>query len=52
MASVAFHLHNQLLNGEDLKLFEGCDGYEDGGQLRERNPTTWLSLLKFRLRTY
>jgi ADP-L-glycero-D-manno-heptose 6-epimerase len=35
MASVAFHLHNQLLNGEDLKLFEGCDGYEDGGQLRD-----------------
>lgn len=35
MASVAFHLHNQLLNGEDPKLFEGCDGYEDGGQLRD-----------------
>ncbi|WP_428357014.1 ADP-glyceromanno-heptose 6-epimerase [Methyloprofundus sp.] len=35
MASVAFHLHNQLLKGEDPKLFEGCDGYEDGGQLRD-----------------
>jgi ADP-L-glycero-D-manno-heptose 6-epimerase len=35
MASVAFHLHNQLLKGENPKLFTGCDGYEDGGQLRD-----------------
>ena len=35
MASVAFHLHNQLLKGENPKLFEGCDGYENGGQLRD-----------------
>ncbi len=35
MASVAFHLHNQLLKGENPKLFAGCDGYEDGGQLRD-----------------
>ncbi|SHE22589.1 ADP-glyceromanno-heptose 6-epimerase [methanotrophic endosymbiont of Bathymodiolus puteoserpentis (Logatchev)] len=35
MASVAFHLHNQLLKGENPKLFSGCDGYEDGGQLRD-----------------
>lgn len=35
MASVAFHLHNQLLKGENPKLFEGCDGYKNGGQLRD-----------------
>lgn len=35
MASVAFHLHNQMLRGENPKLFKGCDGYEDGGQLRD-----------------
>ncbi|NOQ64888.1 MAG: ADP-glyceromanno-heptose 6-epimerase [Methyloprofundus sp.] len=35
MASVAFHLHNQLLKGENPKLFAGTDGYEDGGQLRD-----------------
>jgi len=35
MASVAFHLHNQILNGENPKLFAGCDGYENGGQLRD-----------------
>lgn len=35
MASVAFHLHNQLLKGENPKLFAGCDGYADGGQLRD-----------------
>ncbi|GAW87266.1 ADP-L-glycero-D-manno-heptose 6-epimerase [Bathymodiolus platifrons methanotrophic gill symbiont] len=35
MASVAFHLHNQILKGENPKLFEGCDGYENGGQLRD-----------------
>ena len=35
MASVAFHLHNQILKGENPKLFEGCDGYDNGGQLRD-----------------
>ncbi len=36
MASVAYHLHQQLLAGEEeVKLFEGCDGYVDGGQLRD-----------------
>jgi len=35
MASVAFHLHKQLLKGENPKLFEGCDGYDNGGQLRD-----------------
>lgn len=35
MASVAFHLNNQLLAGENPKLFQGCDGYGDGGQLRD-----------------
>ncbi len=35
MASVAFHLHQQILKGENPKLFSGCDGYEDGGQLRD-----------------
>lgn len=35
MASVAFHLHNQLGEGEEVRLFEGCDGYENGGQLRD-----------------
>ncbi len=35
MASVAFHLHIQLLKGENPKLFEGCDGYDNGGQLRD-----------------
>ncbi|RCU51084.1 MULTISPECIES: ADP-glyceromanno-heptose 6-epimerase [Corallincola] len=35
MASVAFHLNNQVLAGENPKLFEGCDGYGDGGQTRD-----------------
>lgn len=35
MASVAFHLNGQALAGERLKLFEGCDGYPDGGQMRD-----------------
>lgn len=35
MASVAFHLNTQALNGEHLKLFEGCDGYGDGEQRRD-----------------
>ncbi len=35
MASVAFHLNRQWLNGEHLKLFEGCDDYDDGEQRRD-----------------
>ncbi len=35
MASVAFHLNNQLLDKGDVKLFVGCDGYGDGEQLRD-----------------
>ena len=35
MSSVAFHLNTQLLAGENPKLFEGCDGFEDGGQSRD-----------------
>lgn len=35
MSSVAFHLNNQILAGNNPKLFEGCDGYENGGQSRD-----------------
>jgi ADP-L-glycero-D-manno-heptose 6-epimerase len=35
MASVAFHLNNQLMAGERLKLFEGSDGYDAGEQRRD-----------------
>lgn len=35
MASVAFHLNNQMNKGENPKLFEGFDGYSNGGQLRD-----------------
>lgn len=35
MASVAFHLNNQLLSDGIVKLFEGCDGYGDGEQRRD-----------------
>ena len=35
MASVAFHLNNQLLSDGIIKLFEGCDGYSDGEQRRD-----------------
>jgi ADP-L-glycero-D-manno-heptose 6-epimerase len=35
MASVAFHFHNQLLRGENIRLFEGTDGYANGEQLRD-----------------
>lgn len=35
MASVAFHLNNQMLRGENPKLFKGIDGYPDGGQMRD-----------------
>ena len=35
MASVAFHLRNQVLAGENPKLFGTYDGYEEGGQSRD-----------------
>lgn len=35
MASVAFHLNNQIKENGVVKLFEGSDGYENGGQLRD-----------------
>lgn len=35
MASVAFHLNNQLKADGLVKLFEGCDGYGDGEQRRD-----------------
>ncbi len=35
MASVAFHLNNQLKEQGKVKLFEGCDGYGNGEQLRD-----------------
>lgn len=36
MASVAYHLNNQLLAGDEVvRLFEGCDGYGDGEQRRD-----------------
>jgi ADP-L-glycero-D-manno-heptose 6-epimerase len=35
MASVAFHLNTQVNDGQNPKLFEGYDGYDDGGQSRD-----------------
>ncbi|MFM2477131.1 ADP-glyceromanno-heptose 6-epimerase [Celerinatantimonas sp. MCCC 1A17872] len=35
MASVAFHLNTQINKGENPKLFEGVDGYPNGGQKRD-----------------
>lgn len=35
MASVAFHLNNQILETGTVKLFEGCDGYGNGEQVRD-----------------
>ena len=35
MASVAYHLNNQLLTDGKVKLFAGCDGYADGEQRRD-----------------
>ncbi len=35
MASVAFHLHHQLLAGETVQLFAGSGGYGDGEQRRD-----------------
>jgi ADP-L-glycero-D-manno-heptose 6-epimerase len=35
MASVAYHLHQQILRGESLKLFGPYDGYDAGEQQRD-----------------
>ena len=35
MASVAYHLHGQMRDGDVVRLFEGCDGYGDGEQRRD-----------------
>ena len=35
MASVAFHLNNQIKESAELRLFEGCDGYDNGEQRRD-----------------
>ena len=35
MASVAFHFNNQLLENNEVQLFEGSDGYGDGEQERD-----------------
>ena len=35
MASVAYHLHEQIKAGQNPKLFEGWDGSPDGGQQRD-----------------
>lgn len=35
MSSVAFHFNNQIKETAVCSLFEGCDGYENGGQLRD-----------------
>lgn len=35
MASVAFHMQQQLKAGDAVRLFEGSDGYSPGGQKRD-----------------
>ncbi|MBI3772494.1 MAG: ADP-glyceromanno-heptose 6-epimerase [Gammaproteobacteria bacterium] len=35
MASVAFHLNNQIIREGKARLFAGCDGYGDGEQQRD-----------------
>lgn len=35
MASVAYHLNNQIKQGDEIRLFQGCDGYGDGEQRRD-----------------
>jgi len=35
MASVAFHLNNQIKESGTIRLFEGCDGYGNGEQKRD-----------------
>lgn len=35
MASVAYHFNKQILETGKVKLFKGCDGFEDGEQRRD-----------------
>jgi ADP-L-glycero-D-manno-heptose 6-epimerase len=35
MSSVIYHFNQQLLSGDDVRLFEGSDGYADGEQVRD-----------------
>jgi ADP-L-glycero-D-manno-heptose 6-epimerase len=35
MASVVWHFHNQLLQGDEVRLFEGSGGFAAGEQLRD-----------------
>jgi ADP-L-glycero-D-manno-heptose 6-epimerase len=35
MSSVAYHLNQQLLAGDKVRLFVGCEGYGDGEQRRD-----------------
>lgn len=35
MASVAWHFNRQLKDDGEVRLFEGCDGYDDGEQRRD-----------------
>jgi ADP-L-glycero-D-manno-heptose 6-epimerase len=35
MASVIWHFHQQLLNGDEVRLFEGSGGFGDGEQRRD-----------------
>ena len=35
MASVIYHFHQQLLDGDEVRLFEGSGGYSDGEQRRD-----------------
>lgn len=35
MSSVAYHFYHQIGEQSKVKLFEGCDGYGDGEQLRD-----------------
>lgn len=35
MASVAYHLNQQIQESDTIRLFEGCDGYKNGEQLRD-----------------
>jgi ADP-L-glycero-D-manno-heptose 6-epimerase len=35
MASVIWHFHNQLLDGDEVRLFRGSGGYGDGEQRRD-----------------
>jgi len=35
MSSVAYHVNNQIIDQGCAKLFEGCDGYDNGEQRRD-----------------